>query len=106
MIARKARLAILAVSIPLLVTACVTVPASVAESPSMTGPLQMISAGHTGCMPADNRISGVQMQFNGSGTWNATCNDKAYLCSAFQGASSSESYSCAPAVDKGDPNHQ
>jgi hypothetical protein len=51
-------------------------------------------------MPADNRISGVQMQLNGSGTWNATCQNKTYLCSAFQGVSPPVSYSCAPAVSK------
>ncbi len=97
MIARKIKLAILAASGPLLATACV-VPTQLANSPAVTQGLQVISAGHTGCQPADNTISNVQMELNGSGTWNATCKDKTYLCSAFKGVDPSESYSCAPAV--------
>ena len=62
----------------------------------MTNALQMVSAGHTGCLPEENQISNVKMNLDGSGTWNATCKGKAYLCSAFLGVSKSESYSCAP----------
>lgn len=100
MIARKARLAVLAASAPLLLTACMTEPASLATSPYVTQGLQTISAGHTGCMPTDNTISNVRMDFHGGGTWNATCDGKVYLCSAFQGVNPSDSYSCAPAVGK------
>ena len=106
MIARKTRLAILVASAPFLVSACVTAPASLATSSYVTQSLQMISAGHTGCQPADNTISNIQMGLNGSGIWNATCNGKTYLCSAFQGVNPSESYSCALAVDKSDDNRQ
>ncbi|HEX4267422.1 MAG TPA: hypothetical protein VHY36_06035 [Steroidobacteraceae bacterium] len=93
------KFAIPAALLPLLATAC-AVPSQLANSATMTQALQTISAGHTGCMPADNRISSVQMQLNGSGTWNATCQNKTYLCSAFQGVSPSVSYSCAPAVSE------
>jgi hypothetical protein len=65
-------------------------------SPMVTHALQMVSAGHTGCLPEENQISNVKMNLDGSGTWNATCKARVYLCSAFQGVSNSESYSCAP----------
>jgi hypothetical protein len=82
---------VLALSILLSTAACMT-----ANSPRMTSALQMISAGHTGCAPAENEISDVSTSIDGSGTWNARCKGKMYLCSAFLGASKSESYSCAP----------
>lgn len=72
-------------------TACVTPSSSM-----VTSSLQMVSAGHTGCLPEENQISNVKMNLDGSGTWNATCKAKDYLCSAFLGVSKSESYSCAP----------
>jgi len=53
--------------------------------------MQTISAGHTGCVPADNQLSNV----NVGGTWNATCKGKTYLCSA----SGASSYSCAPVAE-------
>ena len=56
----------------------------------------MVSAGHTGCMPEDNVISNVVANLDGSGTWNATCKGRVYLCSAVGSVGNSESYSCAP----------
>jgi len=94
MLTHKSRLALLAAAILFFTTACVT--AMTADSPTITKGLQMISAGHTGCLPEDNQISNVKMNLDGSGTWNATCKAKSYLCSAFLGVSKSESYSCAP----------
>ena len=85
------KLIVLAAGSILITTGCVT-----PSSAMMTNSLEMISAGHTGCLPEDNRISNVKMNLDGSGTWNATCKGKAYLCSAFLGVSKSESYSCAP----------
>jgi hypothetical protein len=85
------RLLVVALGILVSATACVT-----PDSPTVTSALQMVSAGHTGCLPEENQISNVKMNLDGSGTWNATCKGKAYLCSAFLGVSKSESYSCAP----------
>lgn len=105
MISRHAQLAILASLVVLLSTACVSV-SQIQKSPEMAHALQMISAGHTGCHPADNRISNIHLEWNGSGTWNAACNDKVYLCSAFKGVNPSATYSCALAVSKSTPGHQ
>ena len=88
---RKIALTVLAVGILLVTAACVTT-----NSPLETHSLQMISAGHTGCAPAENEISNVSTSLDGSGTWNTSCKGKAYLCSAFLGVGKSESYSCAP----------
>jgi hypothetical protein len=56
--------------------------------------LQTISAGHTGCTPEQITISNRHADtFGGGVTWNATCNDKVYLCS---GIFSQGNYSCAP----------
>lgn len=92
MLTDKSGFAVLATGALFFTTAC----AMTADSPTMTKGLQMISAGHTGCLPEENEISNVKMNLDGSGTWNATCKGKTYLCSAFLGVSKSESYSCAP----------
>lgn len=91
MSARKLAWVLAAVTALLSTAGCVT-----ANSQMMISALQMVSAGHTGCLPEENQISNMKPNPDGSGTWNATCKGKAYLCSAFQGVSNSESYSCAP----------
>jgi hypothetical protein len=68
------------------------------NSPVVQEHLKTVSAGHTGCAPEDNVLSNVVAHPDGSGTWNATCKGKVYLCSASGGVGKSESYSCAPAV--------
>ena len=69
----------------------------VVNSSAMTKHLQMVSAGHTGCLPEDNQLSNITASPDGSGLWNATCRGKIYLCSAVGSAgSNAESYSCAP----------
>lgn len=78
-------------------TGCVYVSA---QSPIVTSRLQLISAGHTGCTPADNAISNVDAKPDGSGTWNATCQGRQYLCSAVASIDKSESFSCAPVAGR------
>ena len=63
--------------------------------------LQLVCAGHTGCLPEDNVISNVKANADGSGTWNAMCKGKMYLCSAVcptiaGSVGCAESFSCAP----------
>ena len=72
---------------------CVSVTAN---SPIVTARLQLVSAGHTGCLPGDNVIANVNANADGSGTWNATCQGSVYLCSAVASVNQSESFSCAP----------
>jgi hypothetical protein len=69
---------------------------SMANSPLIVKQLKIVSAGHTGCLPDENEISNVNSGPDGSGTWNATCKGKAYLCSAVASVGNSESFSCAP----------
>jgi hypothetical protein len=69
---------------------------TLANSPLVIEHLQVVSAGHTGCLPADNAISNVSAKADGSGVWNATCKGKTYLCSAAGSTGNSESFSCAP----------
>jgi hypothetical protein len=57
--------------------------------------LKTASAGHTGCTPDQLTISNHQSSLTGE-TWNATCNDKVYLCSGVMTGNSSEDFSCAP----------
>jgi hypothetical protein len=87
------RVAIAAMVSPVLTSGCVPVTAN---SPIITSRLQMVSAGHTGCLPGENDISNVAANPDGSGTWNATCLGKIYLCSAVAAVNQSESFSCAP----------
>jgi hypothetical protein len=76
------------------ITGCVAV---VADSPMVARQLKIVSAGHTGCLPDDNEISNMRLSGDGSGTWNATCKGKVYLCSAAGSAGRiAESFSCAP----------
>jgi hypothetical protein len=70
--------------------------ASVANSALVVKHLKIVSAGHTGCLPDENEISNVKSDPDGSGTWNATCNGRVYLCSAVASVGNSESYNCAP----------
>ena len=67
-----------------------------ANSPLILDRLQMVRAGHTGCLPSAKSISNVKMNLDGSGLWNATCNGRTYLCSAVGSNGGSESFSCAP----------
>ena len=63
---------------------------------SVTEKLQTVSAGYTGCRPEENELSNVDSKPDGSGTWNATCKGKTYLCSAISTLNNSESFQCAP----------
>ena len=67
-----------------------------ADSPIIIQRLQMVSAGHTGCVPEENEITKVKANLDGSGLWYATCKGKTYLCSAVGSTGGSESFSCAP----------
>lgn len=67
-----------------------------ASSPIILKRLQLVSAGHTGCLPEANEISNVTLSFDGSGIWNATCKATTYLCTTVGSVGSSESFSCAP----------
>ena len=93
MFAGKARVAAIALIGCAAVSGCVT---QLAHSGFITSHLQMVSAGHTGCLPQENEISNVAMNLDGSGTWNATCKAKVFLCSAVGSNGGSESFSCAP----------
>ena len=61
--------------------------------------LKIRSAGFTGCATDDNEISNVNARAAGSGTWNATCKGKVYLCSQGSSGGHAASYSCAVAVN-------
>jgi hypothetical protein len=67
------------------------------NSPMVIDQLKVRSAGFTGCAVDANVITNVTGNMDGSGTWNATCKDKVYLCS--QGSSGAPTYSCAVAVN-------
>ena len=70
---------------------------ALSNSPMVVNQLKVRSAGFTGCAVESNVITNVKSNFDGSGTWNATCKDKVYLCS--QGSSAAPTYSCAVAVN-------
>jgi hypothetical protein len=70
---------------------------ALANSPMVIDQLQIRSAGFTGCAVDKNQITSITTNLDGSGTWNATCKDKVYLCS--QGSSGAPTYSCAVAVN-------
>jgi len=81
-------------------TGCAPMPANPPPVPTssslITNPLKLGSAGHTGCLPDENVVSNVALNPDGSGTWNATCKGKVYLCSAVALRGNSQSVSCAP----------
>jgi hypothetical protein len=86
--------AIVLLSIVLMV-GCTTLTLS--DSQIVASQLRIRSAGFTGCSVEANQITNVTTNLDGSGTWNATCKDKVYLCS--QGSSGAPTYSCAVAVN-------
>jgi hypothetical protein len=70
---------------------------ALSSSPIVIDQLKIRSAGFTGCAVDANAITNVNGNTDGSGTWNATCQGKVYLCS--QGSSGAPTYSCAVAVN-------
>jgi hypothetical protein len=70
---------------------------ALANSPMVINQLKVRSAGFTGCAVDANVITNVAGNADGSGTWNASCKNKMYLCS--QGSSVAPTYSCAVAVN-------
>jgi len=67
--------------------------------PPVVNQLKIKSAGYTGCLPDDNAISNLNASADGTGTWNATCKSKVYLCSQGSTGAHVGSYSCAAAVN-------
>jgi len=67
-----------------------------ADSPLVQQKLKTVSAGYTGCTPEENVLTNVSAKPDGSGTWNATCKGKVYLCSGVAAVGNSESFHCAP----------
>lgn len=61
-----------------------------ATTPEVIKGYQFVSAGYTGCQPADNAISAPPRDLGIGEIWQATCKGKTYLCT------SRESTSCAP----------
>lgn len=66
--------------------------------------LKLVSAGHTGCLPAEIDLSNIAMAHDArtdlwGGLWNATCNGTVYLCTAAR-TNNSESFSCAAVPTK------
>ena len=94
----------LAVQFRIIATVLVTlasIPSSVSGSapaklPAIQTELQLASAGHTGCLPGENEISKSNVSMSGTGTWNATCRGRMYLCSAVSSGNQTFAYSCAP----------
>ncbi|WP_144007139.1 hypothetical protein [Pelomonas sp. KK5] len=72
-------------------SACVSV---LTESGPVKEKLQLISAGHTGCLPQDNDVKVIAFHPGGDGVWNATCKDRKYL-STTTATTGSNVYSCA-----------
>jgi hypothetical protein len=83
-----------ALALPAVALSCTAGCVSYApNSPALTDLLKFYSAGHTGCLPADNVISN-QTQPSGGFMWNAACGGKTYLCTSV-GFKDSASISCA-----------
>jgi hypothetical protein len=66
-----------------------------AKLPDIKSDLQLASAGHTGCLPGENEITNSDVKVNGTGTWNATCKGRTYLCAAVSSGNQAYEYSCA-----------
>jgi len=64
------------------------------NSPVFVERLKVVSAGHTGCQPAENQISSISDALDGV-TWNATCKGRVYLCSGASPRGAGDTYSCA-----------
>lgn len=87
------RVSTAATLISVTTAACATAPVL---SPFMQSQLQLVSAGHTGCLPSENEISNSTVNKSGVGTWNATCQGRVFLCAAVSSGPEVIEYSCAP----------
>jgi hypothetical protein len=83
---------------PCLLLVSFTSASTASTSSGVIGFLQVVSAGHTGCLPQDNVITNVNINHAGSGTWIATCLGANYVCSEVNALGNSGSFSCAPAA--------
>ena len=83
------RLCLGALPIALSLTGCLSL-----NSPMAQRQLQIASSGQTGCVPDDNVISNA-VRYGTSATWNVTCKNKVYLCSATSSVANSH---CTPAA--------
>jgi hypothetical protein len=91
---KSIQIALLAVA-----TSCLGGCMALADSSIVRQKLQMVSAGYTGCVPEENELSNMAPKFDGSGTWNATCKGKTYLCSTIATSNQDQSYHCAPVAE-------
>lgn len=66
------------------------------NSPMIQGKLRLVSAGYTGCVPEDNVLTNVSATMDGSGSWNASCKGKPYLCTSVGQVDGGAQYHCAP----------
>lgn len=89
---------VLTLGVVTTLTGCSTaiVTAHAKESPSVAERLQIVSAGHTGCLPEDNQLSITWVRVGGDSLWKSTCKGKTYVCSAVTWVNGTEAISCAP----------
>jgi hypothetical protein len=66
---------------------------------SATEQAQLMSAGYTGCMPTENRISNLEVKPHEM-AWSATCQSQRYLCTSVKTGKDASSTHCAPAAAK------
>ncbi len=97
MYAHTAKLIALTLGTLTVAAACASGPYEESSSAAPRS-LRAVSAGYTGCRPADNEISGLRRDDDGNETWYATCAGRTYLCSEASGDEGATSYSCARAV--------
>jgi hypothetical protein len=77
-----------------ILAAIVAISASCVVSPDR---MKAMSAGQTGCLPDAIEVANLQ-GVTGGYMWNATCNDKKYLCTALVSGRNSSQVSCALAA--------
>lgn len=67
--------------ISILLVGCVT-PSNVNKSEFAKEKIRYMSAGSTGCLPADMDVEFIEPKWNVHGVWTVTCKSNVYVCSA------------------------
>jgi hypothetical protein len=94
----RARMFRIAILVAAVAGPCGCAPMSMMGNTKMVQEkLKLVSAGYTGCMPAENTLSNIADAYGGA-TWNATCKGRTYLCTTVA-TGDSDSFHCAPVAE-------
>lgn len=87
----------IALSLSLFLAGCVT-PSNVNNSEFAKEKIKYMSAGSTGCLPADMNVEFIDPKWNHHGVWTVKCKSQLFVCSA--AGVDQNIASCSPSIEQ------